>query len=253
MWNALFKIIGIAVFAYVAFCALLFKEQRSILYYPQPRQYQDGVTLLTLRVEGQDVLMSSRPHDGDRALIYFGGNAEDVSRDMPEFESAFPGVSIYLLHYPGYGGSAGRPTEKTIVASALALFDLVYAQHRDVFVVGRSLGSGVAVQVSSQRPVTRLVLVTPFDGLRDVAAHQYPFLPVDLLLRDRYESWRYAPNISAPTLILVAGSDELVPGRSSERLKTRFKDGLVHYVVVPDVGHNTISDAPNYMELIKGG
>jgi uncharacterized protein len=246
-------IVGLAVFAYVGFCVLLFVEQRSILYYPQPRQYRDGVTLLTLRVDGENALVSSLPRDGDRALIYFGGNAEDVSLDMPELETAFPRASIYLLHYPGYGGSSGRPAEKSIVASALGLFDLVYGQHRNVVVVGRSLGSGVAVQVASQRPVARLVLVTPFDGLGDVAANQYPLIPVKLLLRDRYESWRYAPSVTAPTLILVAGNDELVPAASSERLKTRFKNGIVQYKVIPGVGHNTISEAPNYMEIIQGG
>ncbi len=252
MIKVLGFIAGLAVIAYLGFCALLFMQQRSILYYPQPRQYRDGVTLLTLHVGRQDVLVSSRSHDGERALVYFGGNAEDVSLEMPELESAFPDTSIYLLHYPGYGGSSGHPTEQSIVASALAIFDLVYRQHTRVIVVGRSLGSSVAVQVASQRKVARLVLVTPFDGLRDVAANQYPFVPVQLLLRDRYESWRYAPGVTAPTLILVAQNDELVPRVSSERLRMRFKEGLVHYIVVSNTGHNTISEAPNYMALIRG-
>jgi hypothetical protein len=232
---------------------MLFLFQRSMIYYPQPREYQAGVTLLTLQSGGERVLVSTRPHDGDAALIYFGGNAEDVSQDMPDFRAEFPDTAIYLLHYRGYGGSSGKPTEKGIVADALVLFDLVHAQHSSIIVIGRSLGSGVAVQVASQRPVARLVLVTPYDGLKDIAAKEYPFIPVGLLLLDKYESWRYAPQVTASTLILAAGSDEVIPRSSTERLKTRFKSGIVRYVEIPGVGHNSISDSPNYMALLKSG
>jgi pimeloyl-ACP methyl ester carboxylesterase len=128
----------------------------------------------------------------------------------------------------------------------------VYAEHPKIVVIGRSLGSGVAVWVASQRPVARLVLVTPFDSLADAAAAQYPFVPVRWLLRDKFESWRYAPQVTAPTRIIVAEDDELVPRSSSDRLRTRFKEGIVSYVVVPGVGHNTIQDGPGYWDLLKG-
>lgn len=253
MIEGLLRIFGIVAAIYLLFCAILFVSQRSMIYFPQPRTYRTGVILLTLNVYGQSVLVSTRPHNGDEALIYFGGNAEDVSLNMPGFSEEFPNAAIYLLHYPGYGGSSGKPTEKAIVADAFALFDFVNTRHRDILVIGRSLGSGVAVQVASQRPVARVVLVTPYDGLKDIAAHAYPFFPVGLLLQDRFESWRYAPKISAPTLILAAGNDEVVPRSSTERLRTRFKDGIVHYTVIPDCSHNTISDAPSYLTLIKSG
>jgi hypothetical protein len=253
MRRALLRIVRIAVLVYVGLCIMLFLFQRSMIYYPQPREYQAGVTLLTLQSGGERVLVSTRPHNGDAALIYFGGNAEDVSQDMPDFRAEFPDTAIYLLHYRGYGGSSGKPTEKGIVADALVLFDLVHAQHSSVIVIGRSLGSGVAVQVASQRPVARLVLVTPYDGLKDIAAKEYPFIPVGLLLLDKYQSWRYAPQVTAPTLILAAGSDEVIPRSSTERLKARFKSGIVRYVVIPGAGHNTISDNSEYMALLKSG
>jgi uncharacterized protein len=238
---------------YVGLCALLYVGQRSMIYIPQPRNYRVGISLVRLHPDGQNVLVSTRPHEGDDALVYFGGNAEDVSLDMPEFSEAFPNAAIYLLHYRGYGGSSGKPTEKSLVSDALELFDLVHSQHRNVLIVGRSLGSGIAVQVASQRPVVRLVLITPYDGLKDIAAHEYPFLPVGLLLKDKFESWRYAARVSAPTLIIAAGNDELVPRSSTDRLKTRFKDGVTRYIIIPNTGHNTISDSESYMTLIKSG
>lgn len=228
----------------------LFVFQRSLIYFPQPRSNQQ-TTLMTLQVGTGTVLVSTRPGTGSSALIYFGGNAEDVSRNMPDFSAAFPNHAIYLLHYPGYGGSSGSPSEQTILAAALALFDRVHAEHNNIVVVGRSLGSGVAVHVASLRPVERLVLVTPYDSLADVAAHNYPYLPVRWLLRDKFESWRYAPQVTAPIRMIVAEQDEIIPRASSDRLRTRFKNGIVSYVVVAGVGHNTISDSADYLPLLK--
>ena len=237
---------------YGAICLALFAFQRSLIYYPQPRSNQAGITLVTLPVGADSVLVSTRPNAGPDALIYFGGNAEDVSRDMPDFAATFPNDAIYLLHYPGYGGSSGKPTEQSISAAALSLYDHVHAEHQNIVVVGRSLGTGVAVRLASLRPVERLVLVTPYDSLIDPAAQQYPYVPVRLLALDRFDSWKYAPKVTAPTRIIVAEDDEVIPRSSTERLRTRFSKGIASEVVVPDVGHNSISGSPNYWSLLKG-
>jgi pimeloyl-ACP methyl ester carboxylesterase len=242
-----------ALALYAVVCGALFASQRSLIYYPQPRLNTEGSVLMTLSVGAAQVHVSTYPHAGPAALIYFGGNAEDVSQDVPDLVNAFPNTAIYALHYPGYGGSSGTPTQQAIFADSLALFDRVKADHPNATVVGRSLGSGVAVWIASQRPISRLVLVTPFDSLGDAAAPQYRFLPVRWLLRDRFESWRYAPEVTAPTRIIVAGDDELVPRSSSDRLRTRFREGLVSYVVVPGFGHNTIQDSPGYWTLLSTG
>jgi pimeloyl-ACP methyl ester carboxylesterase len=170
---------------------------------------------------------------------------------MPQFEEAFPHNAIYLLHYPGYGGSSGNPTENSIFAAALALFDYVHQRHPNIVVIGRSLGSGAAVRIASLRPVTRLVLVTPYDSLGDVAAEHYPYLPVRLLLKDKFESWKYAPHVTVPTRIIVAEKDEVIPRASTDRLRTRFNPAIVSYIVVPDVGHNTISESLDYWSLLR--
>ena len=206
---------------------------------------------MTLPSEAGPVLVSTHPATGPDAIVYFGGNAEDVSLDLPDFSQVFPNDAIYLLHYPGYGGSAGHPTEKSILAAAFVLFDVVHSQHANVTLIGRSLGTGVAIHVASQRPVTRLVLVTPYDSLVDVAEEHYPFLPNRLMMLDKYDSWKYAPQVTAPTKIIAAGNDEVIPRASTERLRTRFKSGILSYVVVPGVGHNTISNSRDYLRLLS--
>jgi pimeloyl-ACP methyl ester carboxylesterase len=251
--RRIFTIIAVtAIVTYALICAALFAFQRSLIYYPQPRADTKGSILMTLGVGAATVHVSMHAHDGRAALIYFGGNGEDVSLDVPELVDAFPDRAIYALHYPGYGGSSGNPSEQAIFADSLALFDRVHAEHPDTVVIGRSLGSGAAVWLASQRSVARLALVTPFDSLADAAAQQYPIFPVRWLLRDKFESWRYAPQVTAPTLIVVAGEDEIVPRSSSDRLRTRFRAGTVSYVVVPNAGHNTIQESPLYWSLLKG-
>jgi hypothetical protein len=156
------------------------------------------------------------------------------------------------MHYRGFGGSSGSPSEKALFSDALALFDEVHAHHAEVEVVGRSLGGGVAVYLASQRPVKRLVLVTPFDSLQEIAAGIFPFLPVRWLLLDKFESWRYAPQVSAPTVIIAAEHDEVIPRASTELLRSRFKPGLATLEIVRNASHNTISNSSAYMPLLKG-
>ena len=238
------------VVAYLGFCVALYTLQRSFQYFPTPRRlgptqlagtFQSGDTLLQLTV---------RPHAGPGAVLYFGGNGEDVSSSVAPLMAAFPGREIVMLHYRGYGGSAGRPTEADIAADAAGLFDKVHAQHPDVIVIGRSLGTGVAARLASTRPVARLVLVTPYDSLLGIAQRQFPMFPVRWLLVDKYESWRYASGIKVPVLILRAENDEVIPAASTELLRSRFPAGQVDYVVVPGASHNTIGDAPLYVRSL---
>ena len=171
--------------------------------------------------------------------------------NIESFVAAFAEHSLYLVNYRGYGGSSGRPSEMALLADALAVFDHVRTQHPDIAVMGRSLGSGVAVQLAAARPVSRLVLVTPFDSLVNVAKEYFRWLPVGLLMRDRYESASRAHTVQAPVLIVIAGEDEIIPGRRSEALAEAFAPGQVQVVVVPGVGHNTLDLLPQYLESVQ--
>jgi len=243
---------AIAVFIYLGICATLFASQRSMIYYPQAGAANRPADTLTLTVPDAALRVTIRPHDGSRALIYFGGNAEDVSLNLPALAQAFPDRAIYLLHYRGYGGSTGTPSEETLRKDALALFDKVHAEHAEIVVIGRSLGSGVAIRLASQRPVSRLVLVTPYDSMQELAAREFPYLPVRWLMTDKYESWRYASLIRVPTQLIAAEFDEVIPGASTSRLLANFNRGVASLTVIPGTGHNTISGSPAYLEALRG-
>jgi pimeloyl-ACP methyl ester carboxylesterase len=242
---------GLAAALYLAACAFLYSQQRQLLYYPTQLPPGAQAQTRTLRATGPRVLVSTRELPGARAVVYFGGNGEEVSRTLPLLQAAFPDRALYLLHYRGYSGSEGAPSEDGLVADAFELFDQVHARHAQVTVIGRSLGSGLAVHVASERPAAQLVLVTPYDSIVGIAAEQYPFMPVSLLMRDRYESFLYAPKVRAPTHIIAAGRDEIIPRASTAQLLGRFAPGIAHMTLVDGVGHNSISSDAHYLSLLS--
>lgn len=242
--------VAVLVLVYAAICVFLFAAQRSMLYMPQSRAVSTDGDLLRLNAAGTNVLVTTRERPGPKALLYFGGNAEDTSVHLPAFERAFPQHSLYLMHYRGYGGSEGSPSERFLVSDALALYDQIRIHHPQVTLIGRSLGSGIAVQVATQRPTERLVLVTPYDSIVDLAAAQFPAFPVRWLLLDRYESGRYAPAVRTPTLIIRAERDEIIPRASTEALFRRFPPGVAVMKVIAGAGHNDLSAHPEYLSML---
>ena len=236
---------------YVGICLAMFIFQRSLLYYPQPRVVTAPDSTLALHVPGSELVVTVRPRAGPKAIIYFGGNGEDVSSNLESFSRAFPDHALFLLHYRGYGGSTGHPSEQANNSDALALFRNVYANHADVAVIGRSLGSGVAIRLAVETPASRLILVTPYASIEEIAAAEYPFVPVKWLLLDRYESWKYAPGIKVPTTLIAAENDEVIPRASTEKLLTRFRPGVALMTVIEGVGHNDIGATGEYIRIIQ--
>ncbi len=242
---------GLAL-GYGGLCLLMFLAQRSFIYFPRPAA--DPTGRFALKVDGKRVLVAHRPHPGPRALIYFGGNAEDVSLTRADLAALLPDTALYLLHYRGYGGSEGSPGEAALRADAQALYAHVASRHRDVTVVGRSLGSGPAVHLAATREVQRLVLLVPFDSLLAVARDAMPWLPVKLLLRDRWDVTAEAPRVSAPTTIVAAEFDGVVPVAHACALHRAFRPGVAELVVVNDLDHNTaLLDSAAFRRALVGG
>ncbi|GAA1767892.1 hypothetical protein GCM10009795_012810 [Nocardioides hankookensis] len=194
------------------------------------------------------VLNPGREH----ALVYFGGNGEALGWLRPELERRFPDHTSYLVAYRGYGASSGKPSQRALTADAFALVDHAAHRHPEapVDVLGRSLGSGVAVQVAAHRPIERLVLVTPFDSLAATAGDLFPRLPVRHLVKDRWDSAAIAPEVTADVLVLRAGRDALVrPARTDALLRVLRPD--THVVDFPDAGHSDLSEDPAYWKAIE--
>ncbi len=256
-------VIGLPLFVYLT--------QDGLIFYRQPlaeARRSDLVRRLAavqeVYVQAQDGTkqhawhVKSSPSAPGPLVIYFGGNAEEVSWMLerighPE-RGETPGVGWLLVDYRGYGLSEGSPGEAVLVSDALQWFDraltLPSVEPTRIFVFGRSLGSGVAVALAAERPVAGLILATPYDSLAAVAKRYYWYLPVDLLLKHRFDSIGKAPGLKQPLLCLIAERDEVIPPVHGERLFDAW-GGPKRKVILQEASHNTTDDHPLFWPSIR--
>lgn len=246
----------------VAVCVplLLWFFQERLIFFPRPLEFTpapragveevaitaaDGATLRGWLVRGGG---SPAP-----LVIYFGGNAEEVSWMAETVAGEFAGWSLLLVNYRGYGESEGKPGEKQLLADALAVYD--YARRHEgvdperIVAMGRSLGSGVAVYLATERSLRGVILVSPYDSLVEVGRRHYPFLPISLVLRHRFDSIGRAPRIDAPLLCLVATGDRIIPTQHSRALFAAWR-GQKTWSEVPNADHDSIAGEPEYRRSI---
>jgi pimeloyl-ACP methyl ester carboxylesterase len=252
MLRRILKIVLLLVpLAYVLVGVFLYVEQRRFLYFPEGTHVPVADTNYTLQRVGVALRGWVVNPGQSRAVLFFGGNGDSVQQMRGLVSRWAPGRTIYLPAYRGYGASEGRPSEAALFADALALYDDIRSRHAEVTVIGRSLGSGVASYLASRRPVSRLVLVTPFDSVARVAQVDYPMYPVGWMLEDRFESWRYVADITAPALVIEAANDEIIPTANTEQLVAAFKRPP-QLVRVAQAGHGTVLERPATSDAIRG-
>lgn len=228
-------------------------EMRAAVHKAQPDAREiDLATADGHRLHGWFLPNGAPAHDAP-ALIYFGGNGEEVSYVALD-AGGLRGISLALLDYRGYGKSTGEPGEKALFSDALAIYDKVASfpgiDPKRIVAMGRSLGSGVATYLASKRPLAAVVLVTPYDSITAVARAHYPFLLVGLFLRNRFDSVKRARTVDAPMLALIAGDDTIVPPARGAALVKAWR-GPAKSVVIPGAGHNDIAFAPAYWRSIR--
>lgn len=235
--------------------------QERLIFFPQP-----VVSTAHLPVEAKPLEIVAT--DGTRlrgwmrradavpapVVLYFGGNAEEVSGTLvdPRWPRDW---TIVAVNYRGYGTSEGAPGETALVADALAIHDAVAARPdvdaRRIVAFGRSLGTGVAVKLGAARPLAGVILVSPFDSLVALGRTHYPWLPVSVLLRHRFDSGADAGRIQAPLLAIVADRDSIIPHERSRALYDAWA-GPKSWLVVPAADHNTLSVPDAFWNGVAG-
>jgi hypothetical protein len=242
----LFTAIGLYLVSLIG----LYFLQRQLLYFPRhavnyevEHNYELQVNDVTLRGW---MVNEGRP----AAMIFYGGNAERIDFYIKNFQILFSGHTIYFVNYRGYGESDGRPSQQALYSDALAVYDAIKTKYERIDLLGKSLGSGVAVYVAANRPVHRMALVTPYDSILNVAKTHYSMIPVGLILKDKYESWKYAEKISAQTLLVSAENDQTIPAASTANLAAHIRPDLLTVKQIKGADHNSISAEESYYEAL---
>ena len=251
MKSTLLSLAVVVALVYVLLCAYLWLMQRSMMYFPTPPADAVPAERLSVR-SGHDMLRVFRLNSGRRdAILYFGGNAEDVALNVPAFDDWFRSCTVYLVNYRGYGGSEGAPSEQALYDDARSVYERASGEHERISVIGRSLGAAVATRLATERTVDRLVLVTPPASFTRLAAELYPVFPTGLLLRDRYDALARAGHIESQVLVLIAERDEIIPPAHSRELAAAIDPARVRTEVITGTGHNTIETSPAYGRALQ--
>ena len=196
--------------------------QRSVMYLPHKTRVAPaaaglvGVTESELVTpDGERLVVWRAPaRPGQPTVLYFHGNGEPLTYRAGRIKSfRAEGWGVHMHAYRGFSGSTGSPSEAAIVADAKLAYDRLRAEGiaaTDIVLYGESLGTGVAIQVAVARPAAGLILEAPFTSLVAAWRQFVPFVPLDLIMRDRYESDKVIGRLNMPLLIVHGEKDPLV-------------------------------------------
>ena len=260
MWLLYFALGLIAVYAavvtamYVGQTWLLFPTalaRMARVQLPSSTQHlevrtPDGESLLGIRTPSMEEAAQKAP-----TLLGFGGNAWNAKATALTMHRLFPDRDVVAFHYRGYAPSNGRPSAETLMSDSLAIFDFLRQEQieESIVAVGFSIGSGVAAYLTRHRPVAGLILVTPFDSLEALALDLYWWAPVGLLFRHRMPTIEFVRDSLAPTALITAERDKVVPTRRSAPLRAAIKNLVFERAI--DSGHNDIYDHPAFATAMR--
>jgi alpha/beta superfamily hydrolase len=249
--KLIYRVLLNLLIIYSLLCLSLYLYQRQMLYHPQSYDVQTIEDEIIINSHGFKLHGYVLNPDATNAMIYFGGNAEMAAENIMVYKDLVPGLSIYLVDYRGYGLSEGSPSEKALLDDGLAIYDHIINKHEDVYLLGRSLGSGVATFVAANRQIDKLILVTPYDSIKNIAAERYSIFPIPLLIKDPFESWKYAEDVNAETIILKAESDHIVPHQFTDALLPHFPDVNLPVYTIAATNHINIAESEEYLSILR--
>lgn len=201
---------------------------------------------VTARVRLEGWVARPTEADSHRVLIYFGGRNEHVG--WASGMSSYLGPwTIYAFNYRGFGQSGGRSSETTAKADALKIFDEVWrlegSRCVELVVMGRSLGTAMALSVAARRELSRLVLLSPFESLEQLVRKRPVLHSMRWALRQKFDCSRDAATVQASTAVFLAASDTRIAHHSSLALAARLRQ-TVPVCVVPRTNHKTLPRHP---------
>ena len=237
--------------AFVGVHALFYLSQRQLMYFPSSERMQPREVGLTdveevvLRDRSGGSLFSwfGRAQTGRPTILFFHGNGGAVAHRAHRFRGLMAdGLGMFVLGYPGYGGSDGRPSERAFLEAARDAYEYLLGEGLgpdDIVIYGESIGSGVAVRLAAEVGAKGLVLEAPLSSAVDVAREHYPWLLAGLLMKDTYRSVDHIDRIDMPLLVVHGENDRIIPIELGLRLFERAQYPK-SFVRIPGAGHNDL-------------
>jgi pimeloyl-ACP methyl ester carboxylesterase len=263
--SRLFRLLILSALAfYLVVCVLMAVYQRSFIYYPSAfttaqvdQMAQSAKLERWTNSAGQFIGFKrhspKQPADGTVLIAYGNGSTAIGSSDYADDIQSVAAFDVFILEYPGYEDRSGSPSQNSLFRAADEGFQML-ATNKPIYLLGESLGSGVASYLAGtySNRVAGVVLLSPFNRLTSVAQNHYPILPVWLLLVDHFPSEDYLRQYHGPVGITADGRDNIVPEKFSLRLYDNYS-GPKRLWGFPSGGHIEIMEPPVkfWAEVIK--
>lgn len=249
--QALGRILLIALCVIALLVVVAWVFQRRLIYLPDRAPAPPAHTVLEnaedvrlLTADGLELgawYVPAVGGSGTTVLVANGNAGNRLDKAALAEALADAGFAVLLFDYRGYGGSPGGPSERGLALDIRAAHRYLVEQRgvpaSSLLYFGESLGAGVVAELATEHPPAGLLLRSPFADLAGIGRVHYPFLPVGLLLKDRFPVADHVARIDVPTTIVYGTSDTIVPAGHSERVAAAAA-GPVERVVLPGVGHN---------------
>ena len=236
--NYLMFILLTFIIIYTFVVIFVFSSQRNLLYHPKENNYYGDELLVDIsrvKIKTKDNIdLISWYHNKNpinyKTILFLHGNAgslENRIHKINHFKDMK--VNFLIIAWRGFSGNKGKPTEKGLyedARSAVAWLKSKNIKERNIIIYGESLGTAVAVEIAQNRNFAGIILESPFTSMTDAGKNKYPFLPIKLLLKDKYESDKKIKNINIPILIMHGKVDKIVPfnmGRKMYELANKPK------------------------------
>ena len=228
--NFLLEIIVGILAIYTLVLILLFIFQRNLMYHPDENNYFGDkleINIEKVKVNTSDNLnLLAWFHKKDlkkfKTIVYFHGNAgklENRIHKLNHFKDM--NVNFLIISWRGFSGNSGKPSEQGLYKDGKSAIDWLKNMgltEKDIILYGESLGTGIATQIAQNKKFAGLILETPFTSMVDAAKNVYPYIPVGLLLKDRYENDKKIKKINIPVLVMHGEADKIVPFKMGKKI-----------------------------------
>ena len=228
--KKILQIFLVLFFVYLIFLVFLYFYQRNLLYHPNENNYSgDNLTVKVVEVKiptSDNLKLNGWFHKKNlnnyKTIIYFHGNAGTLDNrihKLNHFEDI--DVNFLIIAWRGFSGNKGKPTEDGLYTDGKSAVNWVLEQgvkKENIVLYGESLGTGIALEIAQNKNFAGVILETPFTSMIDAAKEFYPYIPVSLLLKDRYENEKKIKNIKIPIMIMHGKKDTIIPFVMGKRI-----------------------------------
>ena len=261
----LYLFLSSIIIVYLIVLVFIYLYQRNLLYHPSENNYQEDKAQFSyeeIKIDvNKEIQLKSwlirKDFKKFKTLLIFHGNAGDLSNRIYKLNELNKlDINILLISWRGFSGNKGSPTEKNLYEDAEAAIKWLNEKkikNDKIILYGESLGTGVAVEMGKRYSFNSLILESPFTSIENSAKIYYPYLPVKLLLKDRYDSISKIKMIKSPILVMHGKKDDVVPFNMGQKLFEEANQPKHSYFTTTDdhmmeFNYKLLNEIKNFIE-----